>query len=441
MVSGRQLEVMLQRLLITYLNDFKCIEDYLFCMKKNSYDFVIFYEHVDREYEIAELLQKKISELSNKKGKILSIIFQRHLLLVYKPSLIIFPSLSWYEINFIYYLFGMRVDLVSLNFEQMLSTFNKNVKAPKGDVIKNNILHFSWTNEYRDYLIKNGVSFDRIRVTDKYVYQVFCEKIENNNLYNINSKLSFEKVVFVPLTDLQAFKSDDRIKREFGSGPLFDEAIERRDFVLKSIEIILDWIYRIASAKSSVCFIIRPHPSVGICNYQSLTEKNNFPNLKNVIYSYEGAAVDYFAKSDLLITNYSSLLLDANFFGLKGFILAPLSFPKNLTYQWFNDFKILNSYSELQFVLEQILNDDGNAQNVKFSAKSKGIDDAAKYIHEWARIMNESSSISKRLNYRFLLNYQLIKFFIASVIRLILLLKFKFLLNEGFLRDGTKIIK
>ena len=410
-------------------------------MKNNNYDFVIFYEHVDREYEIAQILEERLSELSKKRGVILSIIYQRHLLISYKPRLIIFPSSAWTEINYIYYLYSEKIDIVSLNYEQMLSAFNETAKAPKGDILKNKVLHFAWTEKYSEYLYKNGVSIDNIKIVNKYVYQLIRKKSNFNIIKNINFKTEYKKIVFVPLTDLQAFKNDERIKKEFNSGRLFDDALKRRDFVLESIKIILNWIYNFASAEPSVCFIIRPHPSVGFENYYLLRENMGLPDLENIIYNYEGSAIDFFQISDILITNYSSLILDANFCGLRGLILEPLAFPRNLTYEWFNSFSRLNSYNDFNFELKKNLNESKKLLSSIHLEKSNGIDDAANKIYEWSTTINQPYEKLPRINFLLLFNYNLIKFFIASFVRLALLRHFRISLKESFLRDGIKIEK
>ena len=82
--------------------------------KKNQiFEFIIFYEHVDREYEVASILKNKLEDLSKKRGVLLSIIFERHFILKYKPELIVFPSLSWVEINYIFKLYNNKINIVS----------------------------------------------------------------------------------------------------------------------------------------------------------------------------------------------------------------------------------------------------------------------------------------------------------------------------------------
>jgi hypothetical protein len=407
--------------------------------KKISCDFVIFYEHVDREYAVAKLLENKIAKLSNKRGLILSIIYQRHLLLKYKPKLIIFPSLSWIEINSIYYIYSSNVDLVCLNYEQMLSDFNRNVKAPQGEVIKTKVLHFAWSDQYSDYLIQHGVTPDKIRIVDKYIYQILSEKNIHGSSIDKKILANYKKIVFVPLTDLQAFKNNDRIKKEFGNGPNYQSAIKRRDFVLASIKIILQWIYDYASTNTEICFIIRPHPSVGIENYKLLLRSEALADLENVIYNYEGAAIDFFDMTDVLITNYSSLLLDANYYGVESLILEPLPFPVDLAYDWFDNFKRITSYLEFESSIKKCLNNPKTIIHDSYCEKSVGIDVAVRNIMEWAASMNGPHDKLNKLNYKTLINLRLIKFFVNSMIRLFFLKYFRFLLNENFMRDGIKI--
>jgi hypothetical protein len=407
----------------------------------NSYDFVIFYEHVDREYEIAQILKTRLSKISKKRGIILSIIFQRHLLLRYRPKLIIYPSLAWMEINKIYHIYKGGVDIVTLNYEQMLSVFNERSKTPQGNIIKNKVLHFAWTDKYREYLYKNGVSIDNIQVVNKYAYQLMREKQSLRNEENSKLKSIYNKIVFVPLTDLQAFKNNKRIRKEFGSGVLFEDAVKRRDFVFGSVKIILGWIYSYAKNYPSVCFIIRPHPSVGFENYKSLCEQMVLPNLENIIYNYKESAIDFFDASDILVTNYSSLILDANFCGLKGVILEPLSFPEYLKYEWFDDFDRITNYCDFEKKLAEIFDNNSIKKlSSEFLEKSNGIDAAASKIYKWSTELNRSHEKLNRINFSFFMDFKLMKLLFGSVVRLAFLRYFRFGLKEGFIRDGIKVI-
>jgi hypothetical protein len=407
----------------------------------NSCDFVIFYEHVDREYEISQILKTILSKISNKKGIVLSIIFQRHLLLRFRPKLIIYPSLSWVEINKICYIYRGGVDIVSLNYEQMLSDFNERSKTPQGEFLKNKVLHFAWTEKYRKYLYKNGVSIDNIEVVNKYVYQLMREKLSSGDKKNNQLKSKYNKIVFVPLTDLQAFKNNERIKKEFAKGVLFEDALKRRDFVFESIKIILTWIYSYAKNYPCTCFIIRPHPSVGLENYKLLRVQMGFPDLKNIIYNYEGSAIDFFETSNVLVTNYSSLILDANFCGLKGIILEPLSFPEYLKYEWFDDFDRITNYDDFEKKLTEISNGNGmKLLSSEFLEKSNGIYNAASKIYKWSAEFNQPYEKLNRIDFSFLLNFNLLKLLLGSVVRLAFLRYFRFGLKEGLLRDGIKVI-
>ena len=339
---------------------------------------VILVEHPDRELLVAEAIGRAIKEIDSAVNiKIMSILFDvEEAILAKHYDLIVFPS-NWPIINSISAVRN-RATYLSLNFEQMLSNFNKRAKRPADGFVTAGLNHFSWSREYSEYLVESGIDISRIYEIQKPIHQALARMSDSHWLAIdnrlLNELTAYDRIVFVPLTCLQAFKSDVRLRREFGSGDLFERAIARRDFVRGSVEKIFLWIAKLAAERPRVAFVLRPHPSVSTSTYVELFEKLNIEKPSNVLITHNGTAIQWITKSQLLISYYSSLLLDGLEYGTPAFILQPLPFPDDISYTWFSRFKKIGLYEELRAVL------DHSSGTTTVSRLNDGVDASARVI-------------------------------------------------------------
>ena len=121
-------------------------------------------------------------------------------------------------------------------------------------------------------------------------------------------------------------------------------------------------------------FILRPHPSVPTATYYDLFQQLEITLPPNVIISDNGTAIEWVTKSDFILSNYSSLLLDGMEYNTPSFILQPYTFPEDLSYDWFSNFKIIESYESLREALQ--LNDPRSSGRYA----THGIDASAEVI-------------------------------------------------------------
>lgn len=388
----------------------------------------ILIEHPDREFLIAESIATTLNSYSTPiKVDIISILFHFDKTIFTNYDLIIFPS-SWPILNSIGPLKHNTL-FASFNFEQMLSSFNEEAKRPKKGFITSKLHHFSWSDDYSSYLAASSIEPEKIHQIQKPIYQALEIMPEKHHL-SIDNRLlkkisSYKKIVFIPLTCLQGFKSNERIRKEFGNGILLERAIIRRDFVKKSIHQIFKWIVQLATEESKTVFILRPHPSVAIATYKDLFQELGIKPPLNIIISDKGTAIEWVTKSDIILSNYSSLLLDGLEYNIPSFILQPYIFPEDISYPWFSKFIKVESYKGLSQSL-QIANSKPQSKPV-----TNGIDSSAKII---LNILEEHPIKHDNLDgLRLISLANTIIFMLKSMIR-----RFLFCFAPIFLREGLK---
>lgn len=396
---------------------------------------LILYEHPDRELQVATVMADIFREVYNKPVVVASIVFHGFLCLYQKFEVVIVPSYKW---RFIEFLAGYKPNLlvITLNYEQMLSQFNKQIFPPSGSLTLSKVIHFSWSEEFSQYLISNGVFQNNIHVVSKYIYQIYGDrKLKNPVLLKYEEFIkNYDQIIFVPLTDLQAFKSNRRLKREFSINSEYLKAVSRRDYVLQTVTEIFHSLNILAEKNSNKLIVFRPHPSIGVENYSELFQKFNFKEKNNFIINYEFSAIDWVLVSDIVVSNYSSVLLDALFYNKKAIIYEPKPLPAYLYLDWMDKFAKVCDLSQLnQFLFES---SSLKNQDRSIIPKSVGISEAVNKI-----VTHKCNNIIKSNNFnRFIYFIKLIPYVLKCLVRLFLYTLNSSFVSEGLRRDYRKII-
>lgn len=351
-------------------------------------DVLFLLEHKDRELEVINEIASKLMLTYGHSSALASIIYHRIIApILIEAKVIVFPSFGT-MMNLCYSLTGDQVIYVNLNWEQMLSEINKELKKPKGFFAESILKHCAWGKDYKVYLMENSILEENIFETGK--PSVFLLKKRMEKSIDIKTQISREfgldlrrKFLFFPLTCLQAFKSDYHLKKFTEKGISIEMALERRNYVSSTLDVIFRWVDKLASNRSDINIILRPHPSVSVSQY-----KERFSQLlgyvpKNIIITKAHNAHDWLIASDVCFTNYSSLALDAFSVNKPTYLLEPQPFPEFLKYKWFDGFKKIANLKELQDAISTKNNNNSfsNVQLMKvYNTELNGVDKTAELL-------------------------------------------------------------
>lgn len=387
---------------------------------------LILVEHPSRELEIAVALKGNLLKMGIN-AEIVSINFNyKWIFNLTKYKLILFPSLQWNIINSLKPIFGGII--LSLNYEQMLSEANKILKPIRGNSIKLELLHISWSEEYKTHLINNGVDSKNIYVINKPSLELYKNLGINSNIMKLKNR--YKKTIFIPMTDLQAFKSDKYLSREFKDIKSYNLAINRRDYVKRTLDIIIDWVNDAAIFYPDFLFIIRPHPSISPKHYEQLFKELNISKANNLLVISDYNAFEWIKQSDIIFSNYSSLLIDAQEFGKLSLILEPEIFPEFLSYEWMKNFNKINNK---EMFINFISTNTESINNLENNKKYNGISDLSNLIKViYFKIQEKRTKTNFRQNIAIF--YNIIFFLLKSFFKNLL-----FKLNKSFLKPGLVI--
>ena len=207
---------------------------------------------------------------------------------IYKTSGL--PILKFCRINkiksILYNVEGFHTDLKSLK-----------IYFPKKEIKYLNKI-FVWCNEEKNFLIKNGISKDKIILTGSLRYQnslkkKFPKKIKTVGILSSNKFISGR---FNPKNESNIVRQIFRWKDEKSF-----EAKHTINFMHYELDFINSVKKIIYLTKNRYKFLLRPHPF----------EDNNFYNNKNFKLDKSDNINEYLNKVDIVINHYSSASIDA----------------------------------------------------------------------------------------------------------------------------------
>ena len=328
-------------------------------------DVLLFWEHRDREVEVIVEIAKKLKHDYGLSVAVASTVYDRFFSLFFvRPKVVVFHSNKSLPPLF-YSFYGEKIKYACMNWEQMLSVFNKTAAKKADDYLNKSLMkNFAWGKNFCDFLIETGVPAENIILTGRPSLTILREKAANQSTirqqiadrYNLDQKRPW---LFFPLTCLHAF-FDDRVVFNFAQNKLISNqvdyklALARRDYVRRTVHTIFNWIDNISSAAAVSCHVVlRPHPLISVKQHADLFKELCGEIPSYVLITKDLTAQDWLVASDACYTNYSSVALDAYFLRKPSFLMMPEPFPDFLVYDWFDGFQKIKTINEL---VDSILN-------------------------------------------------------------------------------------
>lgn len=309
-------------------------------------------EHVDRELRSVQFL----AEVLGARGyscRILSISFGIHRILHIRPKVIVFPygpSVRVSPLDILWLRYRSSVVYVNLNWEQYLSKANFHYKRPQDGFARKLMVHLVWDSSFSDYLLQNGVAGDNIHIVGNLSYELIRKGKMVPSGRDILARFplsDFDRIVFLPVNHGWAFLGRNDIIKRIQNGYDRATAFQYKEFSDRNLDIFIDWLRRLAPECPRTAFFVRPHPSVSNEDYG-----RHFTNEKNVFVTHEGTIHDWINRSHMVISTWSSSVIDAAILGKKIALLEPLPRPDWLQVHWNSLVHNIRSLSEFKAFVE-----------------------------------------------------------------------------------------
>lgn len=303
-------------------------------------DVMYLYEHSARELDVACAV-KCLAE--RKYG--LKIELQHYRMGInrsfsnYRPRIVVLPhcyALRYY--NSIVMEWRKSI-FFNISWEQLLNKETRIQKRPSDEFSRKHVIHHAWGDFFAKYLKKAGVPSENIFVNGNPSYVLFEEPYQryfkSRQILARQFKLDLEKKwILFPENFGHAFVSDEFLKTTYvDRGVSFNEVNTMREFACKSLEYSLNWCASIASDKN-LELIIRPRPAIPLSKFVDRAHKilGVIPNGMHFIK--EESIREWIMASDLVISSYSTCLVDAAFANKAAYMIEPYPVPNFLHSDW-----------------------------------------------------------------------------------------------------------
>lgn len=311
--------------------------------KKTEIDVLWLVEHVARELDVACVV-KALAESRYGVGITIRNIYYhaKEVLRNFKPRVVVHP--------FFYFMKGALAteDFVgawpnsthfNLAWEQIHYKAHLKIKAPSDDFTKHKVIHHAWGDFYKDYLISNGVDIQNIFVNGQPAYQLykapyrefFKKREQLSKLYGLNPN---DRWIFVPENYRWAFIGN-KIKQFKALGGDEREIQVLSEFCTHSLKILLEWCNRVGF-EDGITLIFRPRPAVNSNIMKDFCQENVGPPAPNLHFIKNESVRDWIMASDLVMSSYSTSLIEAAVAEKPIYMIEPLPFPEGLYCDWYD---------------------------------------------------------------------------------------------------------
>lgn len=232
--------------------------------------------------------------------------------------------------------------IINLGWEQELHAANKRAKLPKDEFCLQKVTFVSWSSDYKEFLKSAGVASKNILSVHNY-NRVILETIRNKCFVTKNNIKKFN--LFLPLNFTWVFLGKEVIRSKVKHGYGQKNAEAFYDYSLVAFDEMSAFLKNVGN-RPEYSLIIRPHP------YETIQDYKKHFDFNNILITDQHTALDYIPKSDAVVSNWSSVVLDANqlvpFVGL----LMPDGKPDFFTFSWSSEVNILHDHWSLLNQLE-----------------------------------------------------------------------------------------
>lgn len=316
-----------------------------------------FIEHISRELDVACAVAVLFKKKYGIKITILPYIqdIASDYLKLVLPKIIILPycySLNDQMLSVILPKFPNAI-YFNMAWEQIFYKANLDYKTPQDVFAKKYVFHHSWSQARSEFLQKKGIPKKNIFVNGHPAYQLYknpYKKIfQNRSVLSKEFKLDQKKKwIFFPENYSWFFYSDHQMEKIIKNGQDRETAYLMRDYCGKALIEVLKWLRAVNADLKNIEIILRPRPAFSLAYFTSIIEKLS-PGINtkiNIIKDY--SVREWILASDLVMSSFSTSLIEAAIAEKPNFMLDPLKLPNALSAPWYQFVKKIKT--QAQFV-------------------------------------------------------------------------------------------
>lgn len=302
-------------------------------------DIVYLYEHSARELDVACAIA---AILKHRYGLSVEIIqwpvgFQDSFH-DFQPRLVVLPF-CYSEQSYPKVLAAWRRSIFfNITWEQLFYPGNKTAKTPRGKFALNHVIHHAWSEFYASFLEQQGVPENHIYLIGQPAYRLYDEPYRRYfaprtflaERYGLTPECRW---LFFPENYNWAFYTQTTLENFIQGGQSPEDVHAMREYCKKSLAETVLWCAEIARS-NKVEVILRPRPATSLSEFSDAVEQI-IPSIPARLHILKDESVrDWVLASDVVVSSYSTSLLEAAIAGKSVYMLEPYPIPSALTMQW-----------------------------------------------------------------------------------------------------------
>lgn len=302
-------------------------------------DFCLLFERAARELDVATALAHILSRRHGLTTEVVqqyqarATIFGR-----IRPDVVILPYAYHERYNNHYLMRWRRATFFNLTWEQLFYPGVAAAKSPHGEFAVRHVIHNAWSDAYADLLRASGVPEPHIFISGQPAYALYQEPYRR--YFKPRSQIAQEsgldparRWVFLPENYNWAFYDDAMLAELIRSGQPAAQVAAMREVVTTSFEAAMRWCAALAR-RSDVELIIRPRPATSPERFRMRVEEVVGTLPPRMSITVTDTVRDWILASDVVISSYSTSLIEAAVAGRPSFILEPVPWPESLHNEW-----------------------------------------------------------------------------------------------------------
>jgi len=229
---------------------------------------------------------------------------------------------------------------VNLMWEQILYKGNVKAKMPHGEFARCHLVHHVWGEESADLLRELGVPEPHIFINGNPAYALYQEPYRRfydrrNELAQLYQLDPAKLWIFFPENYNWAFYNDAQLQSFIAGGQTADEVYAMRDFCILSFEEVMKWCEAAAKGGGAEV-IIRPRPGTPLADFREAAGRviARIPDHLHIIK--DESVREWIISSDVVVTSYSTSLIEAAVADKPTYILEPYPIPEFIGMDWHN---------------------------------------------------------------------------------------------------------
>ena len=302
-------------------------------------DFCLLFERAASEIDVATALAYV---LSRRHGLTMEVIQQYHARATIfgriRPAVVVLPYAYHERYNNHYLLRWREATFFNLTWEQLFYPGVAAAKSPRGEFAVHHVIHNAWSHAYAELLRASGIPEAHIFLSGQPAYALYQEPYRR--YFKPRSQIALEhgldparRWVFLPENYNWAFYDEAMLAELIRAGQPAAQVAAMREVVTASFEAAMQWCAALAR-RSDIELIIRPRPATPPELFRRRVEEVVGTLPPRMSITVGDTVREWILASDVVISSYSTSLIEAAVAGRPSFILEPVPWPASLHNEW-----------------------------------------------------------------------------------------------------------